>query len=130
MTTDIQHTNFNEEFRKEMKVKIEKSNRKIRNKAMQRIIELLSSSTAHGIPNILNARNLAFKIIWLIVFIISTCAGSYFVIDSVLDYLKFQSITSLEVIQENRSQFPTLSFCGSPAFNNFTIDQLILSARF
>jgi hypothetical protein len=48
------------------------------------------------------------------------------VIDSVLDYFKFQTVANIKIIQEKQAQFPTISVCGTPSFNNFTIDKLIL----
>ncbi len=51
-------------------------------------------------------------------------------IDSVLDYFKLQTVANIKIIQEKQAQFPTISVCGTPSFNNFTIDQLILSVSF
>ena len=117
----------------EIEVKVEISTEK-KEKIKQNIVELLSSSTAHGIPNMIKTSSILFKIIWSIVFILSTCAGSYFVIDSTLDYLKFQTVTNIKVIQEMQSQFPTLSFCSVPSslltLNSLKLDQLVLSLRF
>ncbi len=113
----------------EIQVNIDKSIGN-KEKKKQRIIELLSLSTAHGIPNIIKTDNLLFKIIWLIVLVISTGTGSYYVIDSIFDYLKFQTVTNIKVIEEKQSQFPTLTFCGEPSFNNLTIDQIIMSSIF
>jgi len=123
MASDIPLENLNE---------INEIGKSIENKVMIKkiIIELLSGSTAHGIPNIVKAKHLVIKIVWLVFFIISTGFGSYFVIDSVLDYLKFQTITTIKVVQEKQSQFPTVSFCGSPAFDNFSLDQIVMSTRF
>lgn len=96
----------------------------------QKLIQLLLSSTAHGLPNIVRAENFTFKIMWLLFFISSTCVGSYYVVDSIFDYLKFNTVANVKVVDEMQSQFPTVSFCGKPAFDNVSIDQLILSARF
>ncbi len=63
-------------------------------------------STCHGIPNMIKASHISFKIIWLTFFIISTGLGSYYVIDSLLDYLRFQTVANIKVIQEN--QVPTI----------------------
>ena len=78
----------------EIEFKTEISMKK-KEKIKQNVKELLSSSTAHGIPNIVKTSSILFKIIWSIAFILSTCAGSYFVINSTLDYLKFQTVSSM-----------------------------------
>jgi len=96
----------------------------------QRIKELLSESTVHGISRIVKSKRLVFKIVWLIFFIASSTTGSYYVIDSIFDYFKCQTITTIKVIQEKQSQFPTVSFCGSPSFKNFTLDQIVLKLTF
>jgi hypothetical protein len=95
----------------------------------QRIKLILSASSANGLPNIVNARNLFFRTMWLIFFIFSTLAGSYYTIDSVLNYLKFNVVTTIKVINEQQSPFPTISFCSHPKFNA-SIENIILSLRF
>jgi hypothetical protein len=54
---------------------------------------------------------------WIIVTFISTCAGLYFVIDNIIDFLKYNTVTSLETINEQQSQFPTISICAYPSLN-------------
>lgn len=77
---------------------------------------LLLNSTANGVPNMLRARNIFLKIMWLTFLIMSTCAGSYYTIDSIIDFFKYSSVTHINVINEDQSQFPTISFCSSPEF--------------
>ena len=95
----------------------------------QRIKCLLLNSTANGVPNMLRARNMFLKIMWLTFLIFSTCAGSYYTIDSIIDFFKYSSVTLINVINEQQSQFPTISFCSSPEFK-ITIDQIIISVNF
>jgi hypothetical protein len=93
------------------------------------IIETLSSSTAHGIPNILKSNNLFLIIFWSIVCGISLCVGSYFVIDNVLDYLEYHTVTTISVINEKQTQFPTISICSHPSINK-TLNETFLRVRF
>jgi len=95
----------------------------------KRTRELLEVSTTHGLPNIVRAKNLTILIMWIIVTFISTCAGSYFVIDNIIDFLKYNTVTSLETINEQQSQFPTVSICGFTSLN-MSIDKLFLRVRF
>ena len=91
--------------------------------------ELLEVSTSHGIPNIVKSKNLFILIVWSCFTITSTCLCSHFIIKTILDYLKYNTITSIKVIHENEAQFPTISFCAFPSFNT-TLNETIISSRF
>ena len=98
-------------------------------KIINKISNILTYSTAHGIPHLIRAKKIFFKLMWFTFTLISACLGSYFVIDNILDYLKYKTVTTIDVINEFESQFPTLSFCGYPDLNS-TLDELILQVRF
>jgi hypothetical protein len=117
--------------RNEFQIPLSQNKKRLRKRVLlnERIKELLSSSTAHGIPNIVKTDNLIVKIMWIIFLIVSISAGSYYTIDSILDYLKFNTVTTIQVISEDQSQLPVISFCGFPKFNS-TIDKIVLSVRF
>ncbi len=66
---------------------------------------------------------------WIIVTFISTCAGSYFVIDNIIDFLKYNTVTTLQEVYEQQPQFPTVSICGFTSLN-MSIDKLFLRVRF
>ena len=95
----------------------------------QKTSSLLEVSTAHGLPNIVRAKNVTILIMWSIVTFISTCAGSYFVIDNIIDFSKYNTVTILQAVNEEQSQFPTISICGHPSLN-MSIDKLFLKVRF
>jgi len=99
------------------------------NDEKKRINELLKGSTAHGIPNIMKSNSLIIKIMWAVFFIASTVAGSYYTIDSILDYLRFNTVTTIQILDEEKSEFPTVSFCGFPKFNS-SIERIVLSVKF
>ena len=90
---------------------------------------LLEVSTAHGLPNIVRSKNVTILIMWSIVTFASTCAGFYFVIDNIIDFLKYNTVTILQAVNEEQSQFPTISICGYPPLN-MSIDKLFLKVRF
>jgi hypothetical protein len=112
----------------ELTLKITNTDDKIK-KIKKRAHELLEVSTAHGLPNIMRAKKRVIITMWIIVTFISTCAGSYFVIDNIIDFLKYNTVTTLETIKEQQSQFPTISICGNPPLN-MSIDKLFLRVRF
>jgi hypothetical protein len=118
-----------EKLERKREFKINNENKSKIKKIKKRTIELLEESSANGLPNIFRARNMIISIMWLIFTILSAFAGSYFVIDSIIDFLKYNTLTTLHQISEQKSQFPTISICGSPSFN-VSIDQLFLRVRF
>ena len=73
-----------------------------------RIKKILLASTAHGVSKILRGRNLFIKLFWITFLFFSLCIGSYYIIDSILDYLKFSTITTISVINEAKSLFLAL----------------------
>jgi len=98
-------------------------------KVKNRIKELLVNSSAHGIPNILRENRLCIKAIWLIFFIASTSLCAFYTIDSIADYMKFNTITTVKITHEQSIQFPTVTLCAYPQFNN-SIEEIIFVARF
>ena len=56
-------------------------------------------------------------------------ACGFYTIDSISDYFHYHTVTTIRVISENQPQFPTVSFCAYPAFNN-SLDEVILKASF
>jgi len=109
-------------------IQIKKSNGK-RDRIKKKIVDILSMSTAHGIPNILRSNHLFLIIMWSIVCGLSVCIGSYFVIDNVLDYLKYNTVSTISVINEQSVQFPTISICAHPGINK-TLNETILRVRY
>jgi len=86
-------------------------------KIKQKTYSLLEVSTAHGLPNIVRAKNVIILIMWSIITSLSTCAGLYFVINDIINFLKYDTVTVLEAVNEQHSQFPTISICGYPPLN-------------
>jgi hypothetical protein len=98
-------------------------------KIKKKTSKLLKVSTFHGLPNIVRAKKAIIIIMWIIVTFLSTCAGSYFIIDDIIDFFKYNTVTTLQEVYEQQSQFPTISICGYPPLN-MSIDKLFLRVRF
>jgi len=98
-------------------------------KVKNRIKDQLLGSTAHGLPNILRSKQIFIKIIWFIFIICSVCFGSYFVLDNILDFLKYKTTTTISVISEDRVIFPTISFCGHPTIDA-SLEETVMSVRY
>jgi hypothetical protein len=98
-------------------------------KIKKRTCELLELSTSHGVPNIFRTKNLFILIIWSFFTILSASFGSYLVLDSILDYLKYNTVTKIELINEQLVPFPAISMCAYPSFDS-SLKKSILISRF
>ena len=70
-------------------------------KVANRTIELLLTSTAHGLPNILRANSRTHKAMWFICLIISIGFCVFFINRSLNEYLSFEITTKINVIYDN-----------------------------
>jgi hypothetical protein len=98
-------------------------------KIKKRTFELLEVSTSHGIPNIVRSKNMFLQVIWCLFTILASFLGLYFVIDSVLEYLKYNTVSKFQVITEPEIPFPAISICGLPSFNT-SLDQTVFYSKF
>ena len=81
------------------------------------MIETLSNSTAHAIPNIIRSKEKGVKLMWLIFLIISTGFCSFLVIQGILDYFDHEVNSKTRTIyDENETLFPTVTICNKNTF--------------
>jgi hypothetical protein len=95
----------------------------------KRACELLKESSSHGIPNIVRNKNVFSLVMWSSFTILSACLAANFIIKIILDYLKYNTFTNIEIINEKKVQFPAVSFCALPSFNS-SINQTFSSGVF
>ncbi len=87
------------------------------------LIEILSESTAYGLPKMFKSKHIFFKIFWLAFILFGSIASIYFIIDSIQNYLKYEVIPKTEIIHQSQIIFPTITFCSSDkSFNKDLID--------
>jgi len=91
--------------------------------------EILSESTAYGLPKIFKSKRIFFKLFWLAVIIAGSILTIYFTNESISNYLKYEKISKIEIIKEKQIQFPTITFC-SKSFNKQTIQDSISKCLF
>jgi hypothetical protein len=125
---------INDELRRrieelERKIDLNKENESKFARVKKRTSELLEVSTSHGIPNIVRTKSLFILIMWSIFTVLSACTGSFFVLTSILDYLKYDTVTKIDVINEKEVQFPAVSLCARPSFNT-TINEIVIKSHF
>ena len=78
---------------------------------MEKLKELFEASSLPGVPILVTTKYNQVKIIWLALLLISIGASGYFIYDSINDYFEYQIITNTDVIREEESQFPAITFC-------------------
>jgi len=126
--TEIKIDSSDQKIGIKKRLKIKNEDNKIK-KIKQKISSILEVSSFHGLPNIVRAKKAIIIIMWIIVTFLSTCAGAYFIIDDIIDFFKYNTVTTLQEVCEQQSQFPTISICGYPSLN-MSIDKLFLRVRF
>ena len=93
--------------------------------------EIILSSTIHGLPNALRSKNLFLKIVWFGLFLVSASVGIYSVIDSLNDYLNYEVVTKIDIIEELPIQFPAITFYNpKDAKNNISLNNSIIVCFF
>jgi hypothetical protein len=63
--------------------------------------EILSESTAYGLPKVFKSKRVFFRIYWLAVIILGSIATIYFTVESINSYLKYEKIPKTEIKDEN-----------------------------
>ncbi len=76
------------------------------------INKILVSSSLAFLLNPIRSNHILIKIVWTFFLIVFVFANVYYVVLSVLDYLNYDTITSIYQINENEAEFPTVSFCS------------------
>lgn len=93
--------------------------------------EIVSKTTIHGLPNILNARRLIIRSIWILSTLLAAAICFYLIISSVRGFFKFDVVSRIEEWPKNPFEFPTVSFCNqNQPITNYTLDDLILTCMF
>jgi len=84
------------------------------------IKEILAASSLAYLLSPFRSKRLLIKIIWSLFILIFLSGSIYYVILNILDYLKYETTTSIQTIYEQEPEFPTISFCNR--FNkNFVV---------
>jgi hypothetical protein len=99
------------------------------------------NSTSHSIPKITRTKNVIIRIMWSLLTLLSVLTCSILIFMSISDYLKYEVVTQIRVIDEIESEFPTITICNKEPFvteaarqifnnisNNF--EQFILSSTY
>ena len=76
------------------------------------LFEASQNSTVHVIPNILRAKSVIVKYTLTMFLILSTCACCFFISRSISDFLEYEVVTKISVVNEIHAEFPTITICN------------------
>ncbi len=76
------------------------------------IKEILAASSLAYFLSPFRSKRLLIKIIWSLFILIFLSGSIYYAILNILDYLKYDTIASIQTIYEQKPEFPTVSFCN------------------
>jgi hypothetical protein len=93
------------------------------------VVERLLATSCHGIPNIIRGRkNFCLVLMWTFSFILCASYFLYLTIISIENYLSYHVITSIDILNESPTLFPTITICnlddyyGNDLLNDTLID--------
>jgi hypothetical protein len=130
---------FNEKYRKRKKSSVSedfsfrnsKSNNKKIEKIKKKTKELIMASTSHGLPNIFRTNRIIFKLMWFILFLLSTALGINTVIGTVNTYLNYEIVTKIDVITEIPTNFPAITIINLRNKKmNISLNELMIYCNF
>lgn len=76
-------------------------------------------------PNAVRTSQVSMRCMWYISVLTSTCVCVFLVISSILQYLEFEVITKVRVINEFESEFPRVLICNANEFStSYALDFL------
>ena len=93
-----------------------KNNSKKNTKFKENLLKWFESTSIHGLSNINRSKYLIFKILWMIILLISTTACFYIIINSLIDYLKYDVVTKIRIHSETPTDFPMIYICPKNPF--------------
>ncbi len=81
------------------------------------LTELVNSSSLQFLLNPIKSNHFLIKLVWFIFLMFSLICSFNYVYLNVRDYLNYDTITSIYQINEQESEFPTVSFCSPNEYN-------------
>jgi len=103
---------------------------------MEKLKNLLELSSLPGVPTLLKAKYKLVSFIWLISIIFLSVSTIFLIITEIKSYFDYKIITNIDVIREDESQFPTVSFClrytnnNNNSINQFELKNILTNCQF
>ncbi len=77
----------------------------------------LQKTTFHGLPNLfVRDSNIASKLLWSVSILISGGFCSFLIIQTLFNFLNYEVITKVQVVNKIPFEFPKVTICSSSAF--------------
>jgi hypothetical protein len=80
------------------------------------LIKFSDRTTFHGITNIVHARNIAIRLLWMICLFIAIYFAFFTIRQNLDEYYKFKTISKIEIININQNyypiQYPMITICN------------------
>lgn len=95
-----------------------------------RITDLMLFTSAHGFPRMIRTNRILIKALWIIFLVITSGFCVYFLNKTIVDYLNYDVTTSITIVQEQFSKFPTISICSTLGSMNYSLDRFIFKCEF
>ena len=94
-------------------------------KAHQESVEAMKLMKVDGLPNIIRSGNGAFALLWSVLLLASASTCVYLISNTISNFKEYQVSTTFRVLNEQKSVFPTITFCNlNPFATSFAIDLL------
>jgi len=100
---------------------------------MEKLKDLLEATSLPGLPLLIKSKSLIVKLIWLLFISLFGTGCVYFTRNSLLDFFSYNTVTSMNIIKQNETQFPTVSFCvylSNLTLENIPLNDYIISCKF
>lgn len=95
------------------------------------LFEIISTSTSHGLPNIVRSRRIFHKLLWLVSTALSCAFCAKFIYDGVSNYFDFPVVTVIETIYEQPTLFPSISICTTDrSFTDGDLSSKMVECKF
>jgi hypothetical protein len=78
-----------------------------------------SRTTSHGIDKVFDSPFFLLQVLWLLAFIVSTGGCAYFLYLSFAEFFNYKVVTTIKVVSETPTLFPTVTYTNKINCNHF-----------
>jgi hypothetical protein len=82
----------------------------------EKFLVWVEPATIHGLPNIFREKSILVRVIWIIATMAATGLCVYMLTQSIIDYLRFEVVTKIELIEDTSTTVPQITICSSSLF--------------
>ncbi len=95
------------------------------NKIKKLTLDLLELSTIQGVPNLIRSKRILLKIMWLICLLASIALCSFFMSETIIEFLSYPTITTVTNEYDSVTDFPIVTICNTNnSYFNFSVFRL------